>query len=112
VAGLVLWIAGKTDDHLVEIALTVVAAYGSFLTAQHFHCSGVLATLCCGLLLGNVGSLGALSDAGREAVGSFWEFAAFSVNSIIFLLIGAQEHGLLGQLVRYGIPILIVLLES
>ncbi|WP_395143909.1 cation:proton antiporter [Armatimonas sp.] len=111
VAGLVLWIAGKTDDHLVEIALTVVAAYGSFLLAQHFHCSGVLATLCCGLLLGNVGSLslGSLSDAGRDAVGSFWEFAAFSVNSIIFLLIGAQEHGLLGQLVRYDIPILIAI---
>ena len=104
-----LWIAGKTDDHLVEIALTVVAAYGSFLLAQHLHCSGVLATLCCGLLLGNVGSLGSLSDAGRDAVGSFWEFAAFSVNSIIFLLIGAQEHGLLGQLVRYSIPLLIAI---
>lgn len=109
VAGLVLWIAGKTDDHLVEIALTVVAAYGSFLLAQHFHCSGVLATLCCGLLLGNVGSLGSLSDAGRDAVGSFWEFAAFSVNSIIFLLIGAQEQGLLGQLQHYILPILIAI---
>lgn len=109
VAGLVLWIAGKTDDHLVEIALTVVAAYGSFLLAQHFHCSGVLATLCCGLLLGNIGSLGSLSDAGRDAVGSFWEFAAFSVNSIIFLLIGAQEHGLRGQLQHYIRPILIAI---
>ncbi len=104
-----LWIAGHTEDHLVEIALTVVAAYGSFLLAQHFHCSGVLATLCCGLLLGNIGSLGSLSDAGHEAVGSFWEFAAFLVNSIVFLLIGAQEHGLLGQLVRYGIPIVIAI---
>lgn len=110
VALAVLWIAGKTDDHLVEIALTVVAAYGSFLAAQHFHCSGVLATLCCGLLLGNYGSLGALSDAGREAVGSFWEFAAFLVNSVVFLLIGAQEHGLIGQLQRFGLPILIAII--
>ncbi|WP_395094277.1 cation:proton antiporter [Armatimonas sp.] len=110
VALAVLWIAGQTDDHLVEIALTVVAAYGSFLAAQYFHCSGVLATLCCGLLLGNYGSLGALSDAGREAVGSFWEFAAFLVNSVVFLLIGAQEHGLIGQLQRFGLPILIAIL--
>ena len=111
VVGLVvLWIAGHTDDHLVEIALTVVAAYGSFLLAQHFHCSGVLATLCCGLLLGNHGSLGSLSDAGREAVGSFWEFAAFLVNSVVFLLIGASQQNLPGLLVRYGVPILLAIL--
>ncbi|MBB6053812.1 cation:proton antiporter [Armatimonas rosea] len=103
----VLWIAGHTDDHLVEIALTVVAAYGSFLLAQHFHCSGVLATLCCGLLLGNRGSLGSITDAGHEAVGSFWEFAAFLVNSVIFLLIGASEKDLLRELVHYGVPLLI-----
>lgn len=109
VGGLLLWIAGKTEDHLVEIGLTVVAAYGSFLLAQHLHCSGVLATLCCGLLLGNYGSLGAISDAGREAVGSAWEFIAFLVNSIIFLMIGAQELGMLGQLQRYLAPILIAI---
>lgn len=109
VGGLVLWIAGKTDDHLIEIALTVVAAYGSFLLAQHFHCSGVLATLCCGLLLGNYGTLGALSDAGRESVGSFWEFGAFLVNSVIFLLIGASQQNLVGQMLRYGAPILIAI---
>lgn len=107
---LVLWIAGHTDDHLIEIALTVVAAYGSFLLAQHFHCSGVLATLCCGLLLGNYGSLGSLSDAGREAVGSFWEFAAFLVNSVVFLLIGASQRNLPGLLARYGVPILLAIL--
>jgi monovalent cation:H+ antiporter, CPA1 family len=110
VGGLLLWIAGKTEDHLVEIGLTMVAAYGSFLLAQHLHCSGVLATLCCGLLLGNRGSLGAISDAGREAVGSSWEFIAFIVNSIIFLLIGAQEHGMMGQLQRHLVPILIAVI--
>jgi monovalent cation:H+ antiporter, CPA1 family len=110
VGGLLLWIAGQTEDHLVEIGLTMVAAYGSFLLAQHFHCSGVLATLCCGLLLGNRGSLGAISDAGREAVSSSWEFIAFVVNSIIFLLIGAQELGMMGQLQRYLVPILIAVI--
>lgn len=86
----ILWVAGKTEDHLVEITFTTVAAFGSFLLAQHLHCSGVLSTLVCGLLLGNRGSLGAISDRGREAVISFWEYAAFVVNSLIFLLIGAR----------------------
>jgi CPA1 family monovalent cation:H+ antiporter len=102
---LVVWIAGRTRDHLVEIALTVVAAYSSFLIAQHVHASGVLATLCCGLLLGNYGTLGAISDAGREAVGSFWEFAAFLVNTIVFLLIGAREEHLLQEVGRFLLPV-------
>jgi len=88
VAGSVLLLAGQTDDHLIEITLTTVAAYGSFLLAEHFHLSGVLASLVAGLLTGNIGSLGSFTDKGREGVLSFWEFIAFVVNSLIFMLIG------------------------
>jgi CPA1 family monovalent cation:H+ antiporter len=90
VAGSVLLLAWRTNDHLVEITLTAVAAYGSFLLAEHFHLSGVLASLVAGLLTGNIGSLGSFSDKGREAVVSFWEFIAFIVNSLIFMLIGIR----------------------
>ncbi len=90
VAGSVLLLAGRTDDHLIEITLTTVAAYGSFLLAEHFHVSGVLASLVAGLMTGNVGSLGSFTDKGREAVVSFWEYIAFVVNSLIFMLIGIR----------------------
>jgi CPA1 family monovalent cation:H+ antiporter len=90
VAGSVLLLAGHTDDHLIELTLTAVAAYGSFLLAERFHLSGVLASLVAGLLTGNVGSLGSFTDKGREAVLSFWEFIAFIVNSLIFMLIGIR----------------------
>jgi CPA1 family monovalent cation:H+ antiporter len=90
VAGGVLVLAGRTNDHLVEITLTTVAAYGSFLLAERFHLSGVLASLVAGLLTGNIGSLGSFTDKGREAVLSFWEFIAFTVNSLIFMLIGIR----------------------
>lgn len=83
-----LLLAGRTDDHLVEITFTSVAAYGSFLLAEHFHLSGVLATLTAGLVIGNVGWFGTLSERGREAVESFWEYIGFMANSLIFLLIG------------------------
>jgi CPA1 family monovalent cation:H+ antiporter len=86
--GLLLLLAGHTDDHLVEITFSTVAAYGSFLLAEHFHMSGVLATMTAGIVLGNVGSLGSITDKGREAVESFWEYVAFAVNSLVFLLIG------------------------
>jgi len=90
VAGAALLLSGNTQDHLVELALTAVAAYGSFLIAERFHMSGVLATLSAGLTLGNFGTRGRISDRGREAVQDFWEFAAFVANSLVFLLIGMR----------------------
>jgi CPA1 family monovalent cation:H+ antiporter len=87
-ASLALLLAGRTQDHLVEIAFTTVAAWGSFLLAEHLHLSGVLATLTAGLLMANYRSLGEISPRGREAVEAFWEYAAFIANSLVFLLIG------------------------
>jgi monovalent cation:H+ antiporter, CPA1 family len=91
VAGIMLFLAGHTDDHLVEITFTTIAAYGSFIFAEHYHFSGILASLTAGLLFGNVGALGSISDKGRDAVESFWEYVAFVVNSLIFILIGIHE---------------------
>lgn len=101
VAGVVLWLAGRTEDHLVELTFTTVAAFGSFLVAHHFHCSGVLAVLVAGLMIGNLGHIGSITDAGRDAVGAFWEFAAFLSNSIVFLLIGVQEQALANGLFKH-----------
>ena len=86
-----LLIANRTDDRLVEVALTAVIAYGSFLLAEDLHCSGVLATLTAGLIVGNWGFLGQISEEGRRGVMDQWEFVAFLINSVIFLLIGGQE---------------------
>jgi CPA1 family monovalent cation:H+ antiporter len=90
VGAAVLVLAGRTTDHLIEITFTTVAAYGSFLLAERLGLSGVLAALTAGVLIGNVGPLGALSERGHEAVESFWEYAAFVANSFVFLLIGIQ----------------------
>ncbi len=91
VALLALLLAGKTNDHLVEITFTSVAAYGSFLLAEHFGFSGVLATITAGLFMGNFKAFGRISEKGEEAVRAFWEYAAFVANSLIFLLIGMHE---------------------
>src|ERR1043165_2089668 len=89
VAAIALLLAGGTDDHLIEITFTTVAAFGSFLLAEHFHLSGVLATLTAGLIIGNVGHL-SISARSRAAVEEFWEYGAFFANSLIFLLIGIR----------------------
>jgi CPA1 family monovalent cation:H+ antiporter len=86
-------VAGRTSDHLVESTLTTVVAYGSFLIAEHFQFSGVLATVAAGLLTGNLAVFAAddrsrFSSHGREFILGLWEFIAFVANSLIFLLIG------------------------
>jgi CPA1 family monovalent cation:H+ antiporter len=91
VALVALVLTGRTQDHLVEITFTTVSAYGSFLFADHFGFSGVLATITAGLIMGNFKSFGTISDKGKEAVDAFWEYAAFIANSLIFLLIGMHE---------------------
>ena len=91
VALAVLLLAGRTNDHLVEITFTTVAAYGSFLLAEQLGVSGVLATITAGLILANFKPFGAISRRGREAIQVFWEYAAFVANSLIFLLIGMHE---------------------
>ncbi len=98
-----LLVAGRTEDHLVEITLTTIAAYGSFWIAEHFHMSGVLAALAAGLVVGNVGWSGwmgcSISNAGREHLVSFWEYAAFLSNSVVFILIGVHEANQASRLV-------------
>jgi CPA1 family monovalent cation:H+ antiporter len=44
-----------------------------------------------GIIIGNIGSPRVFSAKGRVAVEAFWEYAAFVVNSLIFILIGMQE---------------------
>jgi CPA1 family monovalent cation:H+ antiporter len=80
----------RIDDHLVEITLTTVLAFGSFLVAEDLlHVSGVLAVVAAGIVGGNVGPRG-MSPTTRIVVFNFWEYAAFLANSAVFLLIGLQ----------------------
>jgi CPA1 family monovalent cation:H+ antiporter len=82
----------RVDDPMIEITLTTIAAYGSFLTAEHLHYSGVIATVVAGMLCGNYAARVGMSPSTRVAVESFWEYVAFALNSIIFLLIGLQVN--------------------
>jgi CPA1 family monovalent cation:H+ antiporter len=106
---LLVW---RTDDHLVEITLTTIAAYGSFLLAEHFGMSGVLASTTAGLVVGNFGLTRVISKSGRGHVVAFWEYAAFLSNSVVFILIGGHEASQPLYLVAEaaGIAIVLVLL--
>lgn len=104
-----IWLMGKVEDHLVEVALTTVAAWGSFLLAEYLGVSGVLATVAAGLVLGNFGPLQGMSSKGHQNAESFWEFAAFVANSFVFLVMGVKLAGQSYQHVWLEAAIAIVL---
>lgn len=88
----------RIDDAEVEITLTTVVAYGAFLLARHLHLSGVIATVVAGLVIGNVAAKKGMSPRTLTALRAFWEYAAFVMNSVVFLLIGLEVR--LGSVIR------------
>lgn len=97
----------QVDDPQVEITLTTILAYGSFLIAEHFHLSGVIAVVAAGLMIGNFGAEVGMSSRTKVAVWSFWEYVGFVINSLVFLLIGIEVHVL--SLMEYWQPILVAI---
>ncbi len=82
-------VTARIDDAQIEITLTTIVAYSSYLLAHHFNVSGVIATVVAGIMVGNLGTKG-MSPRTRIALWAFWEYASFVINSILFLLVGME----------------------
>ena len=78
------------DDDLIEIPITGILAYGTFIVAESIHVSGVMGVVVAGLFIGNHGTQFAMSPTTRTPIFTFWRTIAFIVNSTIFLLIGIR----------------------
>ncbi len=104
------------DDHLLELTFTTIVAYGSFLLAESIsvpgeipglHLSGVVATVAAGLVKGNYGRHTGMSASTKIIISSFWEYAAFFMNSLIFLLIGLEIE--VANILSHWFPILVAI---
>jgi CPA1 family monovalent cation:H+ antiporter len=90
------WLLAQSDDHLVEIALTLALAFGAFLLAEMLSGSGVISVVVAGLLVGNHGVQHGMTPTARIGMHHFWEVLAFLVNSVLFLLVGYELQAVLG----------------
>jgi len=99
----VLWLVELAgQDHLVQIALTSVLAYVSFIVADHvLHVSGVMAVVGAGVY-GAWRAVRVFDEQMRRVIRMYWEYAAFVANSLIFLLIGLTEYQVFEDLARYN----------
>lgn len=101
-------IIARIDDYLIEITLTTILVYGSYLLAEELHVSGVLAVVAAGLFNGNLGTRG-MSPTTRIVLYNFWEYVAFLANSFIFILIGLSVP--FDDLVQFLQPALIAVVS-
>jgi CPA1 family monovalent cation:H+ antiporter len=105
-------VVARVDDHLVELTISVVLAYGTYLVADDLHQSGVIATVVAGAVLGSYGRRIGMSRRTEEALDLVWEFIAFILNALVFLLIGvATSVGDLGAAlpaIAWGVAAILV----
>ena len=79
-----------TSDHLFEMGISTVLAYGAYVLGDRLHVSPVITVVTAGIVVGNYGRDVGLSERARTVVIDIWVYLAFVANSIIFVLIGKQ----------------------
>jgi monovalent cation:H+ antiporter, CPA1 family len=99
-------ITKRIDDPEIQITLTAVVAYSSYLLAYQLHLSGIIATAMAGLVVGNLGTTDCSAQT-KTALVSFWAYVAFVMNSLVFLLIGLEVR--VDALVHAWRPVLLTI---
>ncbi|MEX1001110.1 MAG: sodium:proton antiporter [Crocinitomicaceae bacterium] len=82
------WMRSVFNDMLIEITLIVALAYLTFFISEHaFGVSGVLGLVTLGLMMAGPGRT-KISPEVQHFIHEFWEFTAFTANTLIFLIVG------------------------
>jgi monovalent cation/hydrogen antiporter len=107
-AAVVTWLERRIDDGPIEIAISIVVPYGTYLVADALHASGVLAVVAAGLYLSRR-STRFFSPAVRIQAYAVWSAFTFILNGLVFLLVGLQLPLVLGATQEIGIARLIAI---
>lgn len=84
----IFWVGRVFNDPMIEIVVSVAAAYLVFLLAENvFHVSGVVALVALALLFASIGRT-RVSPEVSGFLHHFWEMMAHIANTVIFLLVG------------------------
>jgi len=88
VGWVVLWVIGRLfNQALVEITLSVVAAYIAFIISEALHVSGVVSLVSLALMFSSVGRT-KISPEVTHFLHQFWEMMAYMANTLIFFIVG------------------------
>ncbi|GAB4014530.1 Na+/H+ antiporter [Spirosoma koreense] len=98
---LLIWVhRAISKDAVINTAITLLTPYGSYLLAENYHLSGVLAAVTTGLFL-SARSSELFSYHSRLQTNSVWEIIVFLLNGLVFILIGLQLPMIVANLNGY-----------
>ncbi|MFZ0739582.1 MAG: Na+/H+ antiporter [Candidatus Acidiferrales bacterium] len=103
VGSIVLWFERRIDDGPIEIVVSILTPYATYLAAEAVHASGVLAVVACGLYLSRRSSQ-FFSATVRLQTGAVWGSLTFAINGLVFVLIGLQLPQVLAGIREYSFP--------
>ncbi len=98
---LFIWAHKKIENNpVVETSLTLLAPFVSYLAAEHFHMSGVLAVVSTGLLI-SWRSPEVFSYQARMRARVIWDTIIFLLHGFVFIMIGLQLPLIINDLGNY-----------
>lgn len=86
----------------IDAAISIITPYIMYVTAEHFHYSGVLSVVSGGLFL-TYWSQDFLSYESRLQLNGLWDTLIFLLNGFVFILIGLQLTGIMKGLGNYSV---------
>ncbi len=94
-------------DPVLEVTLSFLTPFASYLIAEHFEVSGVLAVVTSGLYL-SFRSDETFSNESRIMAYSVWQAIIFILNALVFILIGLQLRSIMKGISNYPWQTLVV----
>ena len=88
--GIAYMMLRRVDNYQVEVLITLALASGSYAAAEHLHISAPITVVVAGLLIGNQGRDGAMSQLTQQHLDNFWELVDEVLNAVLFVLIGLE----------------------
>jgi Na+/H+ antiporter len=110
VGAIVAWFEKWVDDGGIEIVISILVPYATYLLGARAGVSGVIAVIACSMYMSRM-SVTYMTPGVRLQAAAVWDALTFILNGIVFVLIGLQLPYVMGQiqgmsysvLLRYGI---------
>ncbi|MCL9773548.1 cation:proton antiporter [Vibrio methylphosphonaticus] len=106
------YLISATDDHSMELLLTIGVPTAGYAFADVLHVSGPLSMVVSGIMIGNWTRYIGFSKESEEHLDQFWELIDEFLNGVLFLLIGMsmllfQFHEEDWILMAFSIPLVL-----
>ena len=97
IGAVVAWFERWVDDGPIEIVISILVPYATYLMGDRVHVSGVIAVIACSMYMSRR-SPQFMSPQVRLQTTAVWDALTFVLNGIVFVLIGLQRPYVMGQI--------------